>query len=194
MMFSPGMSIRRTILALATLLIIVLLLGLFASNASAESGVTRSYEMLPEDELSPYESDEADDADTGMLFGCKYKTRGDHPHRSGGDVSAHGWWTTTTPKKCPRYAYVEVWLKAWACDYQNGRKVRCFWDTVDHDEKRIRAGGGRGKRTNVRKACASNKTVSYMSIIDVDLEGMWDGPGRTKIQKNVPCSPAQDSQ
>ena len=121
-----------------------------------------------------------------MWFGCDYTTEGDDPHKSGGDVSAHGWWENDD-SDCPRYADVEVWLKAYVCLYDGDEKVRCEWETLDHDEKRLRQGGGRGKRTSVRHGCADSRQVSYMNIVDVDLVGMWDWPDKKTIRRTLNC-------
>ena len=124
-----------------------------------------------------------------MWSGCNYTTEGDYPHKSGGDVSAHGWWENNDPD-CPRYADVEVWLKAWLCLYDGDQKVRCYWETLDHDEKRIREGGGKGKRTSVRHGCSGSKPISFRNIVDVDLVGIWDWPDKKTIRKSVYCYPS----
>ena len=58
--------------------------------------------------------------------------------------------------------------------------------------KRVRPGGGSGKWAVARRECAStHKPVTYRSVIDVDLEGVWDGPGREVRENAVDCVPAQ---
>ena len=93
--------------------------------------------------------------DFGFAFGCKYETHGDYPHRSntGNAVSAHGWWKTTTPHKCPSHAYVEVWLSGWSC-YDS--MTDCDWVELDRNKKRRRPGSGSGHWVNVRKNCVHN--------------------------------------
>lgn len=84
-----------------------------------------------------------------MLAWCRYTTQGDYPHRSstGFAASAHGWWKDRSPGSCPEYADVEVTLQAHLCfGNPHGRK-HCWWDTLDHQEQRIRAEGGSGRRT-----------------------------------------------
>ena len=132
----------------------------------------------------------------GFAWGCKYTTHGDNPHKSrtGNAASAHGWWQTTSPTKCPSHAQVEIWLFALACEYKDETDeslIGCEWEQVGHDKKRVRPGGGSGKRAVARRDCTSTpKPVTYRSVIDVDLEGVWDGPGREVREKAVDCVPA----
>lgn len=197
-MFStPEKHIGKIIRALAALLGVALLIGLFSSNVYAEepeNGLTRSYEMLTDAEFAQEAAELAPEGSLAregslMWFGCNYTTEGDYPHKSGRDVSVHGWWKTKDPN-CPRYADVEVWLKAWVCLYDGDEKVGCSWETLDQDKERIRQGGGRGKRTSVRHGCADSRRVSYMNVVDVDLVGMWDWPDRKTIRRTVDCYPS----
>ena len=130
--------------------------------------------------------------DFGFAFGCNYETRGDNPHlsSSGNAVSAHGWWWTNTRKKCPSHAHVEVWLEVYMCSYDGNTRISCWWRQIDHDRQRVVPNGGSGKRTTVRKDCVhNNELITFRTFIDVDLEGVWDGPGRTQKQDNVDCMP-----
>ncbi len=130
--------------------------------------------------------------DFGFAFGCNYETRGDNPHlsSSGNAVSAHGWWWTNTRKKCPSHAHVEVWLEVYICSYDGNTRISCWWRQIDHDRQRVVPNGGSGKRTTVRKDCVhNNELITFRTFIDVDLEGVWDGSGRTQKQDNVDCMP-----
>ena len=43
----------------------------------------------------------------------------------------------------------------------------------------------------VRKKCAHNdKEITFMSVIDVDLVGVWDRPWQGRIERDVECYPA----
>ncbi len=110
---------------------------------------------------------------------------GDNPHissSSAGDkdvASAHGWWETSTGHQCPSHAYVAVWLDAFVCYYDGDHRVRCLWPENYHDQERRRPGSDSAYRVNVRKKCAHNdKEITFMSVIDVDLIGVWDRPGQ----------------
>lgn len=132
--------------------------------------------------------------DFTIPLGCDYETRGDRPHKSstGNAVSAHGWWTTETPERCPSHAYVEVWLDAFVCYYVKGVRTRCLWEQIDHNEKRVYPGGGSNRITVVRKDCARNdELVSFRTVIDVDLEGVWDSPWQAREQGEVMCTPVE---
>ena len=134
---------------------------------------------------------DADDSQQ-WWWSCNYETKGDNPHLSstGFAASAHGWWLDHSDGDCPEYADVEVWLQAKLCYYIDSEPQYCWWDTVDRNEERIRAGGGSGRRTTARHDCVSNQTVAYRSIVDVDLVGTWDGPGVwISIAVDVDCYP-----
>ena len=130
----------------------------------------------------------------GFAFDCRYTTNGDNPHissSSAGDkkvASAHGWWETTTPHKCPSHAWVTVWLQGWSC---NASRTRCSFEVLDRNKGRRRPGSGSAFRVNVRNTCANtDEEVTYRSVIDVDLIGVWDGPGRETVQEHFYCYPA----
>ena len=130
----------------------------------------------------------------GFAFGCDYETKGDYPHKSKTEnaVSAHGWWETKTRSRCPSHAYVAVWLDAFVCYYVGDQKVRCLWEQIDYNEERVRPGPGSGKRTTVRKDCATNdELVSFRTVIDVDLEGVWDDPWQARVKNDVYCTPVE---
>ena len=131
--------------------------------------------------------------DFGFAFGCEYETEGDRPHissSSAGDkkvASAHGWWTTETPHKCPSHAWVTVWLDGWSC---NDSMTYCVWNELDHNKKRRRPGSGSGHWVNVRNTCANtDEEVTYRSVIDVDLIGVWDGLWQKTVERYLDCYP-----
>jgi len=142
--------------------------------------------------FAPYPGAEADTSEeqTGVepqarAGSCEYDTRGDYPHRSGGDVSAHGWWETTTYSSCPTHADVEVWIQGVWCD-----RWGCRWLTAAHDEKRIRPRNIYNERTTARRACVSNDVVGFRTVVDVDLVGVIDPPDRyVGPPRDVPCRP-----
>ena len=96
-----------------------------------------SFAPYPGDGTDGLESD-VDDLQDTVGGSCTYQTRGDNPHRSGNDVSVHGWWKISPASgQCPTHADVEVWLQGWWCGWSG-----CWWRTIDSDEKRVRPGGG----------------------------------------------------
>jgi len=128
-----------------------------------------------------------DDSDQSAVSGqatCDYTTEGDDPHRSGNDASAHGWWIDNSTGGCPEYADVEVVLQAHRCEWWG-----CGWWTLAKREKRVREGGGRGKRATARYSCWSSIPTGWRSIIDVDLVGQSDPPDKKYIWENVDCRP-----
>ena len=129
------------------------------------------------------------------LLSCGYETKGDYPHlsSSGFAASAHGWWTVDNdyPSDCPQLADVEVELQAKVCAYdrRTGELKGCFWDTLDRKEKRIRPGGGAGKRTIARHDCIDSDLTYYRSIVDVDLVDTWDLPFKVTNAADLECLP-----
>lgn len=113
----------------------------------------------------------ADTRSQGLLSSCPYATDGDYPHRSGTDVSAHGWWDTSNYSLCPSHADVEVWIQGLWC---NNPPWDCFWVTVAHNEMRIRPRNIYNERTTARRVCASSIVTSFRNIVDVDLVGVND--------------------
>ena len=147
---------------------------------------------LPDGEKSRVDRD----ASKGVSYNvararCNYKTEGDYPHRSsqGFAASAHGWWTHSSPGACPTHADVEVTLQGYLCTRYPSGAEESRWNTLDHQESRILAGGGSGRRTTARHNCISSQTVSYRSIIDVDLVDVWDGWFKKYVRNDVDCYP-----
>ena len=66
----------------------------------------------------------------------------------------------------------------------------CDWVELDRNKKRRRPGSGSGHWVNVRKNCVHNdRFITFLSVIDVDLIGVWDGPWRDRIEHDVKCYP-----
>ena len=148
-----------------------------------ENGSQGSFAPYPGDGTDGLESD-VDDLQDTVGGSCTYQTRGDNPHRSGNDVSVHGWWKISPASgQCPTHADVEVWLQGWWCNEWYG----CWWRTIDSDEKRVRPGGGSGRRTNIRELCATFETTGYRNV--VDLVGVGDPGDKEYVIANVNCRP-----
>ena len=121
--------------------------------------------------------------DETNAFGCVYETGGDDPHKSGGEVSAHGWWIKKSDK-CPSRADVAVWLQtAWCNDFG------CQWITISFNKDRIRPGRGRGRRVTARHECHSNEWTFYRNMVAVDIPGVIDPPNRVYKIEQVQCRP-----
>lgn len=112
---------------------------------------------------------------------CSYRTRGDNPHRSGADVSAHGWWLYLSGS-CPSQADVTVDLEQWWCD-----AFGCRWIWRARGSARVYAGGGSGRWANARKTCDSSQLTGWRNVVDVDLVGVSDPGDKEYVIANVNC-------
>lgn len=123
----------------------------------------------------------------GVGILCRYETIADRPHRSGQEVSVHGSWKAKNPDDCPLYADVEVQLQAHWCN----DPMDCDWVTIADAEKRVLSGGGRGKRATARRSCTPTpgKLTGYRNVVDVDLVGVPDLPGKAYNIYNLECTP-----
>ena len=183
-------KIKKVAALLTVVTVAALLVLIFALPAHAEEPEkgTSSGSFAPYSGPEAYGAEmDADYLLEAFAQSCNYTTRGDNPRvtRRGNEVSVHGWWTINSGS-CPTHADVEVWLQGWYCMEGFG----CWWRTINEDEKRIRAGGGAGKRTNVRAFCVSNHVTGFRNVVDVDLVGVSDPPDKLYITANVPCRPA----
>lgn len=115
--------------------------------------------------------------------GCVYETKGDNPHYSRGDVSAHGWWLRRS-NECPARADVRVFLYGRWCE-----DGECEWRYLASNGGRIRPGGGRGNRVTVRNKCYTNEPTYYRSVVDVDILGQIDPPDQVENINQVRCRP-----
>ena len=115
---------------------------------------------------------------------CVYQTLADWPHRSGSEVSAHGYWKDLSDGDCPSRAWVTIWLYEWQCDDDDD----CDWEQIDKDRKRVRSGGGHGKRATARENCSYGRAMTgFRATVDVDIPGVIDPPDRYSVNKNVKC-------
>ena len=81
---------------------------------------------------------------------CRYDQRVDRAHRSGTDVSTHGWWVNLGGT-CPAMANVDTYLQAYWCG-----SYGCRWVTVSSDSRDVRAGDG---VTDEMRACRVRPTA-----------------------------------
>ena len=186
-------STMKMSVPLALLLAVLVAMGFLIGVARADAPPTeiearwsvynddvREHESAPDGSGAIYSSgnemtETADD--------CTYKTHSDKIHWSSGNtqLSMHGWWTIVPGSSgCPTRADVETMLQGVWCDFRIGA---CWWKKVNEQEKRVRAGGGAVKRSNARTSCVSTDEASLRSVIDVDLVGMPDPPGKLRCQR-----------
>lgn len=108
-------------------------------------------------------------------------TRGDNVHVSSTlppTASAHGWWEHPDQSL---QADVTVWLQV---------KRGATWEFVgEPGAKRVRPGsGGSGRRANVRVPCLGGTPTEWRSVVDVDVVGKIDSPGRLiRPTQLLPC-------
>ena len=113
---------------------------------------------------------------------CTFSTRGDYVHISSTpprSASGHGWWVNGNCQVT--HAIVTVQLQQY---YSDGR-----WRNVGPAGRAtVRSGGGAGNRATGRVACTSSALTGWRSVIDVDLVGTIDDPGKlTTPTRNMGC-------
>lgn len=113
---------------------------------------------------------------------CSFKTVGDYVHVSNSafEASGHGWWRNIN---CPAtLAVVTVQLQEYYSDGSWRNKGTLGRSTV-------RSGGGSGNRATGRAGCNNRGVVGWRSVIDVDLIGVADDPGKLITPaRNIPCT------
>jgi hypothetical protein len=163
---NPASAGRRLIgsVAVAALILAFGLLTPATPADAAESGTTAT----PRPALAPpsaYENS-ATKPRSSTLAPCVFFTDGDRVHRSGADVSGHGWWVRIN---CPAgtKAKVTIWLEEYFSDGT--------WRVKAEGDKTVYSGGGRANRAAAHASCNSfSAFVSWRSRIDVDLVGRVD--------------------
>lgn len=113
---------------------------------------------------------------------CFFETAGDYVHVSSSafEASGHGWWVNGDCETAT--AVVTVQLEEYYSD-GSWRKV----GTVG--KKTVRSGGGSSDRSTGRAGCTGSATVSWRSVIDVDLVGLADDPDKlTTPVRDLSCS------
>lgn len=88
-------------------------------------------------------------------------------------ASGHGWWVRLSGDS--KKAKVTVYLEA---KNHNGD-----WKTVATGSKTVGPGGGSSNRATARKECTNiNRYTSWRSLIDVDIIGSLDTPGKARTR------------
>lgn len=98
-------------------------------------------------------------------------TGGDYVHISSTpprSASAHGWWTYPTKTELVADVAVQLQIKRGGTWVDVGRA----------GVERVRPGGGSANRSNARVACLSTTDAEGRSVVDVDVVGRWDNPGK----------------
>jgi len=113
---------------------------------------------------------------------CLFETRGDYVHVSSSafEASGHGWWVNINCSATT--AVVTVQLQQYYSDgtWRNKGTV---------GQATVRSGGGAGNRATGRGACTAGSALTgWRSVIDVDLVGLADDPGKlTTPAQNINC-------
>lgn len=112
------------------------------------------------------------------LAGCTPVSGRDNPHRSGNDVSGHGWWQKGSCSK--NLANVRNCLYEWYTD-NTWRRKACS------SLRELRPYTGSGDRTTARRACDDSLVTSWRNHVDVDVIGENDTSEWPHNQANVSC-------
>lgn len=99
------------------------------------------------------------------LIGCTPVSGRDNPHKSGGDVSGHGWW------------------KKGSCSNDRAKVYNCLYEWYTDNSWRqkacsptreLRPYTGSGDRTTARRGCDNTLLTSWRNHVDVDVIGEVD--------------------
>jgi len=131
---------------------------------------------------APVEESGAQESTVGPEAICVFYTNGDYVHVSStapAAASGHGWWTNGNCNAS--LAVVTVQLQQY---YSDGK-----WRNVGSAGKStVRSGGGAGNRATGRVTCSNRSVTGWRSVIDVDLVGLADDPGKlTTATRNITC-------
>ncbi len=114
---------------------------------------------------------------------CRPIARPDRPHRSGADVSGHGYWERGTCSGDKATVY--------NCLYQysglDARGRRTWTQKACSSKVTVAPGGGRGKRSTARVQCRSSAVTSWRNHVDVDVHGRWDTADKPFKEARVGC-------
>lgn len=106
-----------------------------------------------------------DGGDLAAAAACLAYTRGDDVHVTAGQASGHGSWDNVNCSATR--ADVIIQLQQY---YADG-----VWrDVGAAGVKRVRSGGGGGRRANARVTCFNTLVTGWRSVVDVDLVGLID--------------------
>ncbi|MGC5010727.1 hypothetical protein ACLQ2R_08190 [Streptosporangium sp. DT93] len=112
---------------------------------------------------------------------CVFQTYGDYVHVSSSafEASGHGWWLNGNCSAT--LAVVTVQLQQY---YSDG-----VWRNAGAPgSQTVRSGGGAGNRATGRAACVNGGLTGWRSVVDVDLVGLADDPGKLYTpSRNIYC-------
>ncbi|WP_051752371.1 hypothetical protein [Streptosporangium amethystogenes] len=112
---------------------------------------------------------------------CVFNTAGDYVHVSSSafEASGHGWWVNGNCNAT--LAVVTVQLQQY---YSDGS----WRNAGTAGRATVRSGGGAGNRATGRGGCNSNSLTGWRSVVDVDLVGLADDPGKLYTpSRNIYC-------
>lgn len=168
--------------------VLTLILGglMLPSAASAEEGhSTKSEESAlrirvddvevpsappgPSSNGGAYYPEDSDPESNSQLVAAEFFDQfSDNAHRSGGDISVHGWWIKYSGPAT--LAKVKTWLQVYISPFG--------WIDVGYDEGTYPPGSGSGTRTSARITCANTGDLfQFRGKTDVDIIGYSDPSG-----------------
>ncbi|WP_090946414.1 hypothetical protein [Nonomuraea jiangxiensis] len=134
------------------------------------------------DDLTVLDGTGTPENDAAAAALCLFTTNGDYVHVSSSafEASGHGWWVNINCSTAT--AVVTVQLQQYYSDGVWRNKGTVGRSTV-------RSGGGAGNRATGRGACTAGSALTgWRSVIDVDLVGLADDPGKlTTSTRNINC-------
>ncbi|MEV0618469.1 hypothetical protein AB0I81_34435 [Nonomuraea sp. NPDC050404] len=135
----------------------------------------------PDSESGSEEESTPSAENTGSTGVCVFSTMGDYVHISGSafEASGHGWWVKGNCKATHAVVTVQLQQQDSGGSWRNAGTV---------GKATVPPGGGGGKRATGRAVCNSAAKTSWRSIVDVDLVGVMDDPGKlTTATRDLNC-------
>jgi hypothetical protein len=184
---------RLVAAGIAAILVLSVTPGASASVAASPAPGTETLEGYEAGPLDPQEPPAHDDANVAPAFGVApgaaaessvpsywYGTRGDYVHRSGSDLSAHGWWVNHS---LPPGTLANVDIKLQVLHPTFG-----WLDITGWFSKNVAAGGGSANRVTARYTCSGSTYNYFRSVVDVDILGYSDPDNKLYTsQRWLPC-------
>jgi hypothetical protein len=108
---------------------------------------------------------------------CAFDTIAENPHRSGSDVSVHGYWLARSSGCAGVKAVVTTTLQS---------NAGSGWKTRAVTKKTLSSGGATA--SVARTACVTGAYINWRGVVDVDLIGLADDPFKQKSNVvSLPC-------
>jgi len=108
---------------------------------------------------------------------CVFETVAENPHRSGSDVSVHGWWRAVSGDCGGKKAVVTTKLQS----SLDGKS----WVTRASANPTLSSGSA--KASVARYACRNGLLTKWRGVVDVDIIGAVDSSDKAYNQQDVAC-------